>query len=42
MSHSEFKARALYDFAAEGPNELSFRSNDILTITSNTAGHGWW
>ncbi|CAF0776928.1 unnamed protein product [Rotaria sp. Silwood1] len=42
MSNSEFKARALYDFAAEGPNELSFNANDILTITSNRAGHGWW
>ncbi|CAF3401772.1 unnamed protein product [Rotaria socialis] len=42
MSNSEFKARALYEFAAEGPNELSFNANDILTITSNTAGHGWW
>ncbi|CAF3611984.1 unnamed protein product [Adineta steineri] len=42
MSNSEFKARALYDFVAEGPNELSFNANDILTITSSTAGHGWW
>jgi hypothetical protein len=42
MSNSEFKARALYDFNAEGSNELSFRANDILTITSNTAGNGWW
>ncbi|CAF1281027.1 unnamed protein product [Rotaria sordida] len=42
MSNSEFKARALYDFVAEGPNELSFHANDILTITSSTAGHGWW
>ncbi|UJR37399.1 hypothetical protein I4U23_030104 [Adineta vaga] len=42
MSNSEFKARALYDFVAEGPNELSFKANEILTITSNTAGHGWW
>ena len=42
MSNSEFQARALYDFNAEGPNELSFRAGDILTITSNAAGNGWW
>jgi len=42
MSSSEFKARALYDFVAEGSNELSFKTNDILTITSNSAGNGWW
>ncbi|CAF3985360.1 unnamed protein product [Rotaria sp. Silwood2] len=42
MSNSEFKARALYDFVAEGPNELGFNANDILTITSNNSGHGWW
>ncbi|CAF1236556.1 unnamed protein product [Adineta ricciae] len=42
MSNTEFKARALYDFVAEGSNELSFSANEILTITSSTAGHGWW
>ena len=42
MSYSEFKARALYDFTADGPNELSFYAGDVLTITSTTAGHGWW
>ena len=42
MSNSEFKARALYDFVAEGPNELTFKANEILTITSNAAGNGWW
>jgi hypothetical protein len=42
MSNTEFKARALYDFAAESSNELSFHKDDILTITSNSAGQGWW
>jgi len=42
MSYNEFKARALYDFNADGPNELSFYAGDILTITSTAAGHGWW
>lgn len=42
MSAGDFKARALYDFVAEGSNELSFKTNDVLTITSNSGGNGWW
>ena len=42
MSYNEFKARALYDFNSDGPNELGFYAGDILTITSTAAGHGWW
>ncbi|XP_022092181.1 breast cancer anti-estrogen resistance protein 1-like isoform X2 [Acanthaster planci] len=37
-------ARALYDNAAEAPDELSFRKGDIVTVLEqNTSGlEGWW
>lgn len=37
-------ARALYDNAAESPDELAFRRSDLLTVLEqNTAGlEGWW
>ncbi|UJR08836.1 hypothetical protein I4U23_013090 [Adineta vaga] len=42
METFEFQTRALYDFAAENSNELSFNAGDILTITSATDGQAWW
>ena len=42
MATNEFHARALFDFNAEDPNELSFKAGEILLITSTTAGEGWW
>jgi hypothetical protein len=42
MAATQFQARALYDFVAEGPNELTFYAGDIFTITSTTAGNQWW
>jgi hypothetical protein len=42
MAATPFQARALYDFVAEGPNELSFYVDDIFTITSTSAGNQWW
>ncbi|CAF1307551.1 unnamed protein product, partial [Didymodactylos carnosus] len=40
---NEFKARALYDFQGQDENELSFNTNDILTITATASpGNGWW
>jgi len=35
------KARALYDYNAALESELSFKGNDILTITEQDAS-GWW
>ena len=42
MATSELKARTLYDFVAENPNELSFSANEILTITSASDENQWW
>lgn len=42
MATTEFQARALYDFIAEGPNELTFYAGEILKITSGTVGQDWW
>lgn len=38
----ECKARALFDFIAEGPNELSITAGEYLVITSNADGTDWW
>jgi hypothetical protein len=42
MTTSEFNVRALYDFHAESEHELSFHAHDILIITSQSGGAGWW
>lgn len=42
MATTEFQARALFDFVAEGPSELNLRSGEIITITSGTNGNDWW
>ncbi len=42
MSTSELKARALFDFVAEGPSELSLTAGEIVIITSRTDGNDWW
>lgn len=36
------KARALFDFVAEGSSELSITAGEYLTITSGTDGNDWW
>jgi len=36
------KARALFDFVGEGEGELTFNQNDILDITNQDIGEGWW
>ena len=42
MATTEFNARALFDFDGESSNELSFKADEILTITSTSTGEGWW
>ena len=42
MATTAFHTRALFDFIAEDPNELSFAAGEVLFITSTTAGEGWW
>jgi hypothetical protein len=39
---SELKARALFDFLAEGPSELNLTSGEIVIITSGTNENDWW
>jgi hypothetical protein len=39
---SELKARALFDFLAEGPSELNLTSGEIVIITSGTSENDWW
>jgi len=42
MATNEFKARALFDFTAEGPSELSLNAGETITITSGADGNDWW
>ncbi|CAF2514305.1 unnamed protein product [Rotaria sp. Silwood2] len=42
MAFSECKARAIYEFVAETPAELSFTANEILIVTSTSAEDPWW
>ncbi|GFR06835.1 sorting nexin lst-4 [Trichonephila clavata] len=38
-----FQVRALYDFdAQDGTGELSIAANEILTVTNQDVGEGWW
>ncbi|XP_055945160.1 sorting nexin lst-4-like isoform X1 [Argiope bruennichi] len=38
-----FQVRALYDFDAQpGSGELSIAANEILTVTNQDVGEGWW
>jgi hypothetical protein len=37
-----FRVRALYDFTGADASELSFRTDDILTVASTENGEGWW
>ncbi|KAG8189024.1 hypothetical protein JTE90_025467 [Oedothorax gibbosus] len=38
-----FQVRALYDFQAQdGSGELSIATNEILTVTNQNVGEGWW
>lgn len=43
MSENNVMLRALYDFEAQpGTGELSIWTNDILTLTRQNVGEGWW
>jgi hypothetical protein len=42
MATNEFKARALFDFVAEGPSELNLNAGEIIIITSGADGNDWW
>jgi hypothetical protein len=42
MATNEIKARATFDFHAEGPSELSLTAGEIVIITSDTNGTDWW
>ncbi|XP_022244062.1 sorting nexin lst-4-like [Limulus polyphemus] len=43
MSENGVMLRALYDFEAQpGNGELSIWTNDILTLTRQDVGEGWW
>ena len=35
-------ARALFDYTAEDPEELSFKEGDILYIVDKVADQEWW
>ncbi|KFM57812.1 Sorting nexin-33, partial [Stegodyphus mimosarum] len=38
-----FQVKALYDFEAQpGTGELSISANEILTVTNQDVGEGWW
>jgi len=39
--HVVRRVRALYPFAASGPNELSFKEGDVLTV-EDTSPEDWW
>jgi hypothetical protein len=34
--------RALYDWVAQSSDEISFKENDIIEVTSRDAGDGWY
>jgi len=36
------QARALYDYDAENPDDLSFRENDVINILDQSDPSGWW
>ncbi|XP_052458323.1 embryonal Fyn-associated substrate [Carassius gibelio] len=42
MSLSTVLAKALFDNAAESPEELAFRKGDILMVLDQDGGPGWW
>ena len=42
MATDQFKARALFDFQAEGPSELNLKAGEIVVITSGADGNDWW
>ncbi|RWS11784.1 sorting nexin-9-like protein, partial [Dinothrombium tinctorium] len=43
MSSSELKVRVLYDFQAQpSSGELSVHTDEILTVTRQDVGEGWW
>jgi len=33
--------RALYDYTSRGPNELTFRRNDVIEVFGRSQ-NGWW
>ena len=35
-------ARALFDYTAEDPEELSFKEGDILYVVDKVADQEWW
>lgn len=37
-----FQAKVIYDFEAVGDGELTIRVGDIVTVTNNEVGQGWW
>ena len=39
---TEMKAKALFDFHAEGPSELNLTIGEILIITSGAENNDWW
>lgn len=36
------RARVLYDFVAERPEELSLRAGDEVTVLDSSEAEGWW
>eukprot|EP00698_Gefionella_okellyi_P023236 TRINITY_DN786_c0_g1_i1.p1 TRINITY_DN786_c0_g1~~TRINITY_DN786_c0_g1_i1.p1 ORF type:complete len:887 (-),score=215.12 TRINITY_DN786_c0_g1_i1:55-2715(-) len=34
--------KAIYDYAAQEPEELSFKENDVFGVTEKTEPEGWW
>lgn len=36
------KARAIYDYAAQETNELSFKEGDIITVVDKITDSDWW
>jgi hypothetical protein len=36
------QCRALYDYAAENPDDLSFKEGDIINVMDKSDPSGWW
>lgn len=34
--------KALYDYTAQGPDELSFKENDIIYVLDMISDQNWW
>jgi hypothetical protein len=42
MANNGFQVRALFAFAAETPEELSFDVDETLFVTADSEAPGWW